>query len=71
MQSVYENPEQEEDDMSGHKSETADDGRGQISQSFRRRSSRQKLLLVLGDRTDVLLDMIWDLHCLPSLRIMY
>jgi hypothetical protein len=28
MQGVYENPEQEEKDMSGYESEIADDGRG-------------------------------------------
>lgn len=52
--------------MNGHESEIADDSGGQISQSFCRRSSLPKLLLMPGDRIYVFLHMIRNLHGCPS-----
>ena len=69
MQGVYENPENEEQDMSGYISEIADDGSRYISQSFRRRSSRQKLMLMFRDCVYVLLHLIRSLHCVASYEL--
>src|SRR5437763_1375196 len=48
--------------MRSHEPEVPDDGGGKISHSFSGRSSVQKLLLMLGNRLDVFLHMIWNLH---------
>jgi hypothetical protein len=66
LQSVYEDPRNEEKNMDSHESETANDGGGQIPQSFCCRPSPQKLLLMLGDRLYVFLHMVRNLHRLSS-----